>query len=373
MNCQQKTIDASYPRSPGSTLVSGERLKIVYNKFSSPTPEPGKIRINMIFCHGTGMNKHLWTYYIEKLSKVVNSDWCIGSCIAIDCVNHGDSALANNGKLGWAYTWLDGSRDILKIIEYEQQNCNDFINDRLNKTIIVGHSLGGHQALLASFINLNCFDMVVPIDPIVYSDKNYEAFYKQNFFKIAKHIKDEFSSLQEFDQYYRQRSFLQHMDREILQNIVEHEYYTVQENGKLKYKSKASKVSQMAIYAMTKLSLQRSTGIIPFVENKVVLIVGSKSPFNDSAAVDFMLSHFKKLESLHIIENAAHLLVGENSTEVFLILSKVVETCGNDAVVNKKWYPEVLYKNKKDLLKDRTEMLMRGDIEILGDFKPSHL
>ncbi len=144
-----RTQDAHYPRTPlNSTVYPSDRLDLVLTVYESRLLDSvdsahndlhNKEIINLIFVHGTGMCKEVWNYHIDKLFRgndKKDRKWILGTAVAIDAVNHGDSYLLNKNKVGWCYNWLDGGKDISRVVK------------KLNlkgRTLSIGHSMGGYQ------------------------------------------------------------------------------------------------------------------------------------------------------------------------------------------------------------------------------------
>ncbi|KAJ7490534.1 hypothetical protein FB451DRAFT_1513195 [Mycena latifolia] len=65
---------------------------------SNPPPSPGSPGVALLFAHGTGFHKEIWEPTIEALfaadrEQLVREAW------AVDCQNHGESAIANEKTL----------------------------------------------------------------------------------------------------------------------------------------------------------------------------------------------------------------------------------------------------------------------------------
>ena len=157
----EKKMTLAHPfRATGSTLLHEEQssLKIVYDKYKTRSPYPNssnQLRYNLIFIHGTGFNKSIWKYHINKLYQLSQSQqvpWFLDSVISLDMVGHGDSSLENQGKIGPIFRWDDGGKDVVNVVKYELNSTGDFKNDFNSRNIVIGHSMGGYCALYASFL-----------------------------------------------------------------------------------------------------------------------------------------------------------------------------------------------------------------------------
>lgn len=365
---EKKTIDASFPRTPGSTIYIEDRLQLVYSKFNFDSKPENKIRINLIFSHGTGMNKDLWTYYVRRIFTN-DSDYYIGSCIAFDCVSHGDSAVVNQGKLGWIYAAIDGGRDVIKILENEQK-IGDFLNNETNRTILIGHSLGAQQLVFASYLNENLFDTIVLIDPIIYSDEQFQKRFTSNFFKLGNLVEDKFVSEKDATDFFIQRSFIRNFNREILQDIMKNEVYS---NDKDKtFRCKSSKISQMAVYGYTRLTIKDTHALLPMLKNKVFYILGARSPYCTDKVNQFIRDNVKQLVGFTSIPNVGHLLNGEQPDKVLTILQELIREVGKNAIMNKNFYPNRSEPRSK-ILSTKLEIFNQGKTEQSNNFTKARL
>jgi pimeloyl-ACP methyl ester carboxylesterase len=90
--------------------------------------------LTLVFTHGTSFNKDLWHLIIDFLITSQELQGLIRRVVAIDAVNHGDSALLNEDKIGTAAFWPDNAYDILTTIQ----------TLGLSQPLVgIGHSFGG--------------------------------------------------------------------------------------------------------------------------------------------------------------------------------------------------------------------------------------
>jgi hypothetical protein len=91
-------IPATHPRLKGTTSNPNDELKIALHDYRITESRPDAL--TLLFTHGTSFNKDLWHMLIDELlsDKEVARD--VKRVVAIDAVTHGDSAVANAGKLG---------------------------------------------------------------------------------------------------------------------------------------------------------------------------------------------------------------------------------------------------------------------------------
>lgn len=370
---EKKIIDAHSPRFPGSTALEQDSsaLKLVYNKFTttaSTSATAGKTRINLVFSHGTGMNKDLWTYHAKRLYATASAGpgWYLGSVVAFDAVGHGDSAVANRDKLGWTYGWTDGARDLIKIVRHENTTCGDMLNNATSKNIIVGHSLGGFHVLMAGFFEPNLFDTIVPIEAVFYYDASLAPRYHKVFQKVSSLIMDEFESLEEFTEYYAEFSFYKSLHPEVLKEMISNEYYTVYDaaSGTTKYRSKANRVGQISTYVCATFGLQLSHTVVPLIDTKICFIVGEKATWNPPASTEYFINNAKpsSLIEHHIIKDGTHLVNGEQPDKIVEILANL---CGKRAAEAQRAYhelPEVVYHgDKRKVVEKQFDMVLNGE------------
>ncbi|KAF8336443.1 Alpha/beta hydrolase fold-1, partial [Cantharellus anzutake] len=110
---------------------------------------------------------------------------------SFEAVNHGDSALINEGKLGDVFDWMDNARDILSFVEnyipdgpfvptttplptHLPRVSPDVAAERRKQgfkhrnLVGIGHSLGGCSIANAASANSNLFHSLTLVDPIIY-------------------------------------------------------------------------------------------------------------------------------------------------------------------------------------------------------------
>lgn len=90
-------IPAFHPRHPATVTSAEDHLHIVVNEYTSL--RASRQGLKLVLTHGTSFNKDLWKPIVEFLLRDA-SPVPISCILALDAVNHGDSASANIGKLG---------------------------------------------------------------------------------------------------------------------------------------------------------------------------------------------------------------------------------------------------------------------------------
>lgn len=171
----EKYIVGSWPRSTGSVKpeTPEKEFKVCYRKYTNRgSPKSHQTPVNLVFLHGTGMNKGIWHYHIARLfSDLQNSPLFIRTAVAIDAANHAGSAKVNKPFLGDYYDWSDGSRDAVKITEHEfGKNGNN---------IIIGHSMGGAQAMYATYLEPELFTRSIVLNPVSYNRNMTDAIRRK--------------------------------------------------------------------------------------------------------------------------------------------------------------------------------------------------
>lgn len=157
-------VPGTYPRHQNTTANFGDRLSIALHDYRVHNAQSDAI--TLFFTHGTSFNKDLWEIIIENLIKRKELQGRLKRIIAIDAATHGDSAIANQGKLGdkgellvhglsqtfyltylIAY-WPDNAYDILTVVE----------TLGLSYPIVgIGHSFGGGALYVPRRLRLSFF------------------------------------------------------------------------------------------------------------------------------------------------------------------------------------------------------------------------
>ncbi|ODV76770.1 alpha/beta-hydrolase [Suhomyces tanzawaensis NRRL Y-17324] len=172
-----KITTAYLHREAGSYAIGHEPtpetpvpLKIAYRRYEATNAiPPAATAINLVLFHGTGMNKGLWHYHIDQLYRRFSSSATIriNTVLAMDAINHGDSAVANRGRLGSRYDWRDGGYDIVKVVTKDE--ASSFLSSHQRHiNVLVGHSFGGCTVMFAASFGLEVFDCCIPINPVCY-------------------------------------------------------------------------------------------------------------------------------------------------------------------------------------------------------------
>lgn len=218
-----ESTQASFPRYPGSVApgVRGDALRIAYRKYVPTRPPPtNAVVMNLVFMHGTGMNKGIWHSHINKLyEKCWQFGIHVNIVLAMDTINHGDSAQLNEGKLGKAMDWRDVSYDAIELARAE--------SDVLlagHKNILVGHSMGGFVSLYTTFLQPALFDALVMVNPVCYIDElaqvPFDNWASKGYMETEFRMETPENWQENVFKYMRSRSFFRQFDNTVLENMM---------------------------------------------------------------------------------------------------------------------------------------------------------
>lgn len=314
-------IDASHPRAPGSTIFPDDRLRLVYNKFSSKTlrEEKSKVKINLIFTHGTGMSKAIWNFHIRRLFRIsqISQDWVLNIAISIDSVGHCDSAALNQESLGALCDWGDCARDVLEVVRHEQED-NNLVQGSMVKNILIGHSFGGFVALYAAFLEPFNFDAVIPIEPVAYFSIKEKEYFLSFVNKLERKLEGSFSSEEAFRQYFLRYSFTKFMEPEIQNDLMEDERLVMQDRIKIKSEVK----NQLSVYYGAMYSLPKYIIVLTQLRVPTYLVAGNKALWNIPGSIDYVKRAILPDYLLRVVDipEGGHLLHLERASETTILI-----------------------------------------------------
>lgn len=360
-----KVTDGSYPRHFGSTTLLTDRLKIAYIKYEFNSPhDEDSIALNLIFTHGTGMNKSLWKYYVEKLyeySRLVgaNEKWYIDRVLAIDSATHGDSALLNEGKLGWQCRWEDGGRDINCVVKHEQMTTGDFLNGPRSRNILIGHSLGACQSIFSIVFEPTLYDLAFMIEPVAYTDEKSNPVFYKIIMRLSKILRDEFATEKQFEDYFTKYGVLRNFHPTILRDVLDDEKrieLVKDPLGKVilrKWKTKSSVPQQLYGYMAGTYSIPAVMRTLPLIRTPVVHVGATKGAFNPPRTIPFFREQVPReyLTSVDIAEGE-HNVNGERPDEIIEELKKCLTERARKAHEHKPLYPEIEFNNDRKKIMD---------------------
>lgn len=278
---ETKIVDAILARSPGATLIeTTDTLQLVYDVYTyiHRNNIGNKCLVNFLFLHGSGMNRAVWDYYVAYIPRFFTEDtnWVINKIVTLDQVTHGDSAMLNTNKLGVNFDWADGARDGCKISEAEflpkqSENC---IN------VVVGHSMGGFQALSCGVISPFLFDLIIPIEPVVYiphvsNTKNVTIVPPKFYNALWSKMDDTFENMNEFEKFMRYKSFYKNVHPEIMEQLIAFEAVCDVQSDKVK--TKISQKQNIICYLTLNPTAAWLINCLPSIKTPVYGIVGGIS------------------------------------------------------------------------------------------------
>lgn len=359
---EKKRTEAYWPRGPGSSVSTTDKLEIVYLKASADKPAPKECTlVNFIFAHGTGMNKSVWKSHITDLYRRSESsnDWKVGSIISVDAAGHGDSGLLNKGKISWGSDWRDGAKDLITVVKHEISTTGDFLPSAYTRNIIVGHSMGGFHATFASFLEPALFDACIAIEPVIFIDEGAAPFFLARMKKIKKILKEEFSSKEEADAFFYKDSFYKVMDPKVITDFSDDEIYF--EDGK--YKTKATIEAQLSAYLSAVYSIQFGQNILSLLEIPYLYITGDQAGWNSPNSDE----HVQTCVPDHLLETVK--IQGDHLVHALNVSRTVDEIYGFAArrvkfiEENRARCPEVEFtKNPGSKVRSMFQHMWKGDV-----------
>ncbi|KAH7051150.1 Alpha/beta hydrolase family-domain-containing protein [Macrophomina phaseolina] len=227
-------VPASHPRK-ASTVVSPEVvLHIAVDDYKiSAAPQNG---LTLVFTHGTSFNKAFWELVVNELLQKPGVSSRIKRVLALDAANHGDSAVANKGRLARDQTfWPDHSRDILKVMEYFQVDA---------PVIGIGHSFGGGTLSHAAMMAPEAFAATIFVEPIIFQLPGQT----QNIAKQALKRRDRWGSYAEAKAAFMKSRGMSDWHSEQLQKYVDTAIYEVESEGEKYWTLKTTKEQEAATY-----------------------------------------------------------------------------------------------------------------------------
>lgn len=358
------TINALYPRSTGATHLPSDRLKLVYHKYKTTASIPDNVtKINLIFAHGTGMNKSVWKYHVEKFyeASATSKDWKLDSVVVPDAVGHCDSALLNKGKLGWSCDWRDGGKDLISVVKNEIDVTGDFVPGAYTRNILIGHSMGGYQVAYAGFLESVLFDSVVSIEPVLFYDQQYTEFFANRISKMSKMITDVFPNAEAANKWFKQISFYKTLDKRVLDDFVADELY--EEDGKVKVKS--TNPAQIAAYLTAPYCVEKGMAVLPHIDIPFMHVRGMEAMWNPPEATDFIRESVKAelIEGVDV-EGGDHLLHGTLLDETMKVLIGFVDRRAAWVKDHRGTFPEVKHNgDRAAIFESQWPFMMKGDVE----------
>ncbi|QLQ81973.1 hypothetical protein HG537_0G02270 [Torulaspora globosa] len=317
---ETKVLEAVHPRNfDDSTLVPDKDvLSIVYDIYTPVKKSENNLvpKVNILFLHGSGMSRCIWEYYVAYIMDK-RPNWRINKIVLMDQVSHGDSAVLNAEKLGVNFDWVDGARDACKLAQ------NEFFGEASTYNVVIGHSMGGFQALSCGVLMPSLFDLIIAIEPVVlmYVGKGttgeYTIISRKLHQALLSKMKDRFQSELEYQKYMRTSSFFAKVHPDILQRIIDFERLTLS-NGEVR--TKMDQRQNILCYLTLFPSAKWLLGSLKFIRSPVVTILGGISKWTPKENQQ-VLERFIPDYTRDTVPEGDHLLNIENPEET---LSKIV-------------------------------------------------
>lgn len=384
-----KAAVANFPRQKGAVLleksldsVEDNTLKICYRRYQgkSNTLSLSKTKLNLVFFHGTGMNKGLWHYHIDKLFEFFNSGQDNGTNLhlnvvcAFDAVNHGESAELNREKLGYVYDWRDSSKDVVKVLAEDE--AATFVDAENKISIMIGHSMGGFITLYSAYLAPALFDSCIVVNPVAHvspfeyaeRDKEFKDWYEGNYMKDEFDIQDESNWYREIETFLRKGSFYRRFHPGVLACMVKDELpKAVRESPNAAYnkiKLNTTVASQIHTYWGMNKSVPYGMAILNQVEIPVFHVVGDLDISSGEAR------HFIRNSLLQVVQgvnlpNAKHLVNGEDPDRIIQLFTLFIQEreviYSEKALIDEKYLVKKYGKNYRKVLSDsRLDMLKKN-------------
>lgn len=330
-----KIINASSPRFPGSVILTKPStnpddyiLKLAYRKYLTKLKiNPNKPKINLLFLHGNGMNKAIWHYHIDKLYQSIEN---LNVVLALDYTNHAESASLNKGKLGYKFSWIDASKDVIKLIK-ENESDVFLVPNVLN--LCIGHSMGGQISLTTAYNEPLIFDAMMVINPVCYVDDNRQDTFKVafQFWEKRGYIKSEFELDNEESyqdviyNFHKQKSFFKRFNDTVLRNMTEDELCnneTFHQGTKLISKN-TNKYQEFITYFGGEYANQRLVTFMKDIEVPIYHIC-SENDILAGIPCEVTRERLKKVIHPTDIPNTAHLVNGENPDLIIPLITNMI-------------------------------------------------
>ncbi|CCK72824.1 triglyceride lipase KNAG_0L02060 [Huiozyma naganishii CBS 8797] len=323
-HCTTKVVDAVRNRRAQSVLVpQTDRLQLVYDLYEFTHRDPVKPLVNLIFLHGSGMNRVVWEYYLVKLAHNAGElPWQPLKIVLLDQATHGDSAVLNEGKLGVDFDWVDGARDACQIAldEFPLELDGETVHN-----VVVGHSMGGFQALCCAVLCLDFFSTVIAIEPVVvahFMPEDHRQFTVLNskfFNALWAKMESSFETDAEYVEFMTQRSFFTKTHPVILQRLIDFERRMDHRDGTVRTKidRRQNSLCYMTLNPCTSWLIAN----LKFIHVPVYSIVGGVSHWTPPANQELLTKEIHNYEK-HIVEDGDHLLNLEMPDAVLMEIQK---------------------------------------------------
>ncbi|CCD25355.1 triglyceride lipase NDAI_0F00360 [Naumovozyma dairenensis CBS 421] len=331
---ETKIINAIKSRAQNATLNQGiDQLQIVYDLYTYiniNTNISSTNKINMIFLHGSGMNRSIWEYHISKMIdylKTPTINWSINKIILMDQVTHGDSGLLNKEKLGVEFNWNDGAKDACLVAQTEFYPLTNNNNDQEMRyfNVVVGHSMGGFQALACGALYPYLFNLIITVEPVVVQrnpfNSNDMTIMPESFYNsLISKMDDCFDTELGYNEFMQKKSFYTKVHPIILKRLIEFEKIWSLRDGSEKLSTKMNKFQNILCYLTLNPGANWLIHNLQFIESPVINLTGENSKWTPPENEKLLRTKIKNY-TLDPIPNGDHLVNIENPDET---LRKIV-------------------------------------------------
>lgn len=271
---ENKYTNGSWPRAEGTVVKNTppNAIKVAYRKYTNRHRQTSQQEaVRLVFIHGTGMNKAIWHYHIDQMfTKFHQSGVYLECALAIDTANHAHSAKLNQQYLGDIFEWEDGVKDTLNVIDAENGPNSK------KKYIAIGHSMGGAQAMYASWMRPQLFQLLIIINPVVYGGAPMELIRAvlvdpgrmETYFKVEPGQDPRTAA----KKYFRTKSIFRSFKDQVLQPMVEDDLPAVTE-GQTELTMLSTQHQTLGTYATARGCLKAMSPKWPEVNVPVVRLL----------------------------------------------------------------------------------------------------
>lgn len=317
---EKRIFNAHFPRSDRtSTIRPFDELQIAANIYTDPRPETQHVRdarnkkdpaelINIVFLHAVGFVKENWEIWAEMFFDKYGDS--LGTVLAFDSVNHGESYVLNRHKLGLTVSWEDAGRDVLKILRE--------LNIKSN-VVLIGHSMGGASALQAAAFERRVIDSVITIEPVAYlnprthTTKPGRKALVTMLEKINKYIQDKFPDQQAYEKYMARGGVARTVHPRIRDELFRYGRH-VEEDGTIL--AVPPRHAQMSCYISSYLSTRYINDQMKTIDCEVCHVIGAAATWNPPESVKSIREGLPNVVAVDI-ENGQHLVAMERPEDTF--------------------------------------------------------
>ncbi|OAV99340.1 hypothetical protein PTTG_04581 [Puccinia triticina 1-1 BBBD Race 1] len=320
----------------------------------------GEEPITLILTHANGFHKETWEPMLAHLllspgGRKIKEIW------ALDCANHGDSAILNRSTLGLNFDWADNARDLLNfvLLYLPEQHSSDSslpmvlppldcphpqllqldksppLNTcgpvcwRHRRLGLMGHSLGGCASMLAVTSIPELFAEVTLVDPAIAPTHGTDISAAIRLVSLAVTRQNEWESRAAALKKFRtNKTFYGRWDPLVLKRYVEHAL----ESDQL-VKLKCNKLHEASVFTQCHGRGPEAYHRLLNLSNKNINEKQTIMPSNDQLPFRFLLILGNQAESIVPEEavcnfgfvrmnQSGHLVVQENPLKLAVLISK---------------------------------------------------